>query len=463
MRRLSWKIALSTALLVIAVILLFSVPLYWHTRQVLENQLADNMTSNARLLESQFDLSLIEFLNNFPESTIIKDSLEFQLNQLLTVLSANALYLINSQGIILVTAGNRAIALQSSILNRREILSAINGEITPSPLFSDESDRFFKSLFYPVSLSDNQRVVFGIDADVHFLAETVRLRNTILSIASIITLVSIIIGLLFSQAITQPLYQLTRFASDIGKGRSSQLDFSKRHDEIGFLGQTMRKMQSEIEQREKENKQLIASVAHEIRNPLGGMKVNVDLLLEESQQYPELLPYAQAITREINHLSEIIETFLAYARPMEKNISPHDVRDMLDKVLEDIKRNFAVQNITITGNGRVDIHSGKIQHAFYNLIKNGIEASGKYPDIQVDISTTGNQIKISFRNRGRPIPMEIQPQIFDPFFTTKESGVGLGLSITKSIVEQHGGKIYLLSSNEFGTEFVVELPGSRHG
>ncbi|MCK4295109.1 MAG: ATP-binding protein, partial [Candidatus Marinimicrobia bacterium] len=101
-----------------------------------------------------------------------------------------------------------------------------------------------------------------------------------------------------------------------------------------------------------------------------------------------------------------------------------------------------------------------MRHAFYNLLKNSIEASYSSNNIEVKIINYETELKIHFRNKGKSIPQEIQPQIFDAFFSTKASGVGLGLTITKSIVEQHGGNIYLVRSDENGTEFVLTLPKS---
>jgi len=460
MRKLSLKIALVTGSLVILVILSVSIPIYWQTRQALEKQLSQHMKSNITLLRKKLDFSLVEFLNKYPESLIVKDSLKQFFNRNLLQFSANTIYLVQKSGIILLAVGKEESAVKSVMLHKREISQALDGKTVSSPLFSDRSGNHYKSVFCPVFLSDSSITILAIDANADYLEETTKLHRQIFTIGGIVLLISIVVSLILSQTLTHPLYKLTQFASEIGKGRGRTFSLESRNDEIGFLGKTMQKMQSEIDQREKENKELIASVSHEIRNPLGGMQVNAELLLEESKHTSESIKYAKAISREVKHLSEIVESFLTYARPIEHNTIFSNIRQILQESVSQILREFPIYNISIVGNGEANIHPGKMRHAFYNLIKNGIEASDSSNNIEVEIINDKTELKIHFRNQGKSIPPGIQPQIFDAFFSTKASGVGLGLTITKSIVEQHGGNIYLTSSDENGTEFVLILPKS---
>lgn len=305
MKKLSWKIALVTGFLVIVVILSLSIPIYWQTRQSMEKQLSRHMEMNIIFLRSKLDISLVEFLNRYHESFIVKDSLNKLLSQDLTQFSANTIYIVQETGIILLSVGNQESAVKSVMLHKRELSQSFGGETVCSPLFSDYTGNYYKSTFCPIFLFDGNTVVLAIDADAAFLEETAILRRQIFSVGGVVLLLSVFLSLILSQTLTRPLYRLTKYASEIGKGRGKSFALERRNDEIGFLGKTMQKMQSEIDQREKENKQLIASVAHEIRNPLGGMKINADLLLEELKKHSELSNYTKAISREVKHLSEL--------------------------------------------------------------------------------------------------------------------------------------------------------------
>ncbi|HCK99568.1 MAG TPA: hypothetical protein DHW42_05610, partial [Candidatus Marinimicrobia bacterium] len=213
----------------------------------------------------------------------------------------------------------------------------------------------------------------------------------------------------------------------------------------------------EIKQREKDNKQLIASVAHEIRNPLAGMQVNAELLMEAAQNSAEVDTYSKAVAKEIKNLSNIVENFLAYAKPIEFTRAIYPLKPIFEEIRSNIKTDFPDHQILIQGNGNARVHPEKIKHAFFNILKNACESSAPNMEIVISVQSENEILSISILNQGPPIQANIQPQIFEAFFSTKSSGVGLGLSISKSIVEQHGGKILLARSDSSGTEFVIQL------
>jgi len=458
LRRLSWKLAIVTGILVCLVVLALSVPIYWQTRNTLEDQLTDHLRTNIESISEKLDPGLIDFIQKYPGSTIVKDSLIESLDHELRKYSAGAIYLVDRHENIFLVAGNRASAIQSSMIHKHEIQKSRAKGIAFSPLFSDASGKTYKSVFKVIYIDNASEIVLGLDADARFLKYTARLRRRIISIGIIVLIFSIIAASILSQTLTRPLRQLTKFARDIGKGRAENANLQKRYDEIGFLGKTMENMRHEIDQREKDNKQLIASVAHEIRNPLAGMQVNAELLLETTRNMKEIHSYSKAVTKEIANLSNIVENFLAYARPIESTLTSQSIRALLEEIITNIRQDFPDHIIKINGDGSATIHPGKIKHAFFNILKNACESSAPNTEIAISIKSENEMLSISILNQGPPIPVEVQPQIFEAFFSTKSSGVGLGLSISKSIVEQHGGKILLARSDSSGTEFVIQLP-----
>jgi len=455
---LSWKFAVITALLVSAAILIISIPTYWLTRNTLEDQLADHLQTNIEVIAGKLDPAIIALVCDYPGPTFLKDSLARSLSLTLPKFSANSIYLIDSQNKICLIVGNQVSALQSQMIHQPEIQKALKTGIACSPLFSDNAGKTYKSVFKAIGRTDHPAIILGLDANAQFLKHTEQLRRRMLSIGLIVLMISILAVMILSRTLTRPLSLLTKFAEDIGKGRAEPAILQKRQDEIGFLGKTMERMRHEIDQREKENKQLIASVAHEIRNPLAGMRVNAELLLEATQNMPDISNYSQAVANEINNLSNIIENFLTYAQPIEAVLTPYSIRSLIEEALNQIRQDFPKHHFRIEGDGIARLHPGKIKHAFFNLLKNACEATSKDEEILISILSQKQKISISILNQGIPIPPEVQPQIFDAFFSTKSAGVGLGLSITKSIVEQHGGRIKLAHSDAGGTEFVLELP-----
>ncbi|MFH2025721.1 MAG: histidine kinase dimerization/phospho-acceptor domain-containing protein, partial [bacterium] len=311
--RLAWKLALFTGLLILLTVLALSIPVYWLTRNTLEDQLADHLSNNITNISDAIDPDLIRFIIEYPESQILRDSLENSLTDILQNYSAGSIYILDSDNIILLSAGNKLNALYSTFIHQPEIEKARTTGIWFAPLYNDESGNSFKSIYKLYEIDEYSGIIIGLDADARFLKYTGMLRQRILFIGSSVLIIGVIAVMILSQTLTQPLRNLTEFARNIGRGRAKPPILQKRRDEIGFLGKTMEEMQQEIAQRENENKELIASVAHEIRNPLAGMQVNAELLLEATQNQKELHSYSRAVTNEINNLSNIVENFLAYA------------------------------------------------------------------------------------------------------------------------------------------------------
>jgi len=458
MKKLSHKIAFFIGLLIALIVILLSVPTYWQTHQTMEEELSRNLKINIVLLRERLDVALIGFLNRYPESNVARDSIRQMLETNLSKVSASSIYLIRTDTSLLISTGKEEVGVKSLMLHSNEISRTFRGEIVCSPLFSDDNGNYYKSTFSQLHLPDGSIVIVAIDANATFLQDVAKLKSQMIRSGLTILLLGIFISILASRNLTKPLGLLTKYAEEIGKGRNHPLNLKSRSDEIGFLGKTMQKMQTEIDLREKENKQLLASVAHEIRNPLGGMKINAELLIEESQNAPELAEFANAIFREVNRLSEIVDAFLAYARPVESNLVKSDIRNLLTESISEIRQFFPNHTFVVDGEGSLCVHPGKIQRAFTNCLRNAADASSESNPIQIKIHQIGDELTISFFNQGNPIPEKIQPQIFDAFFSTKSSGIGLGLSIAKSIVEEHGGFIRLALSDESGTEFVITLP-----
>ena len=461
--RLSWKLTLVTGLLVLVTILAIAIPLYWLTRNSLEDQLTDHLQNNIINASKEINFHLMQFVNQYPTAMMMRDSLAKSLQQLTVKYSAVTIYIINTENHIIASGGSINNAIQSVLIHELEIEKARNAGIGFSPLFSDNTGNSYKSAFLLLPSEETPKMVLGFDANAQFLQYARQLQKRVMLIGIIVLAISIVAVLILSQTLTHPLRELTIYANNIGKGHTEPTQQKERKDEIGFLGKTMEEMHLQIQQREKENKQLIASVAHEIRNPLAGMQVNVELLLEETHGNKDLYIHSKAIASEIEKLSEIIENFLTYARPIEANLSLHSLQTLLIDLLPQIQQDFPEHKVEISGNATALVNPNKIKHALSNLLKNACEASDTTVPICVSIQEGKSKISVFIKNQGFPITEDIRNRIFDIFFSTKESGVGLGLSITKSIIEQHSGTIRLEHSDSSGTEFVIELPTGSNG
>ncbi|HNW11354.1 MAG TPA: ATP-binding protein, partial [Candidatus Rifleibacterium sp.] len=208
---------------------------------------------------------------------------------------------------------------------------------------------------------------------------------------------------------------------------------------------------------------LAAGVAHEIRNPLTGMKMIVQLLEAEFAADDNRREPLGIIQREIDRLESIVGNLLDFAKPSK----PKAIDVVPAKVVEDcyqlIKNQLGKQSIQFEThiNGVCPVIVGdpdQLKQVFINILTNAIHAIGRNGRLTVNIDSRDDHVVVAFEDTGIGIPAERLPDIFNPFMTTKEDGTGLGLSMAQRIVEEHGGRIEVQSVSGEGSTFTVFLP-----
>jgi signal transduction histidine kinase len=217
--------------------------------------------------------------------------------------------------------------------------------------------------------------------------------------------------------------------------------------------------------------QMAAGIAHELRNPLMAMKILVQAAAEASP--PNLADRdLRVLEEEITRLERSAETFLDFARPPEIERRTFDLKLLAGQVIDLVSSRAGRQGIHIAcdfpkGQSipiRADM--GQVRQVLLNLLLNALDAMPQGGQASVEIETSdspGNVlpgwVTVRVRDAGHGLPSELGAKIFEPFVSTKPTGIGLGLSICKRIVESHGGQIQAVNRPEGGAEFIVRLPG----
>jgi two-component system sensor histidine kinase PilS (NtrC family) len=222
-------------------------------------------------------------------------------------------------------------------------------------------------------------------------------------------------------------------------------------------------MAKEIQSKEKWATigELSANIAHEIRNPLASLKGSIEMLSENSISHDHKAKLMSIAISEMDRLDHIVADFLTYSRPSTVELQNCDLCFILDKTLDLIK-NRTQQSININKNysGPLMIEADplKLEQVFLNLGINALDAMPHGGSLEVGVASKDGMIEITFKDTGEGIDPDDQEKVFYPFFTTKSEGTGLGLSIVHRIIEDHKGRINLLSSPDNGTAFSILLP-----
>jgi len=210
-----------------------------------------------------------------------------------------------------------------------------------------------------------------------------------------------------------------------------------------------------------------ANVAHEIKNPLGTIVLNAELLQEELDRLTgsdsaEAKSLLAVIKSELDRLNEVIEEYLQFARLPKVRLEEGDVNEVISDLLYFLKEDVAGKNITVveelTSLPRVQLDPRQLRQALLNMVKNSVEAMPDGGKLVVSTSAKDGWVEIRIADTGRGIPEENLEIVFTPFFSTKQGGTGLGLPITFHIVEEHQGTIQLESFVDMGTIFTLRLP-----
>jgi two-component system nitrogen regulation sensor histidine kinase GlnL len=231
-----------------------------------------------------------------------------------------------------------------------------------------------------------------------------------------------------------------------------------------------REEQTQLKERLMALGQMAAGLAHEMRNPLAGIKVAVGLLRKTPKADPDVDQKLRSIIGDVNRLNQSVTDCLAFAKPIRLEPKYVQINDVLEKVLSQTislehTHPFQVVRQFSTDLPKTWVDPQQLEIVFFNLINNAIDAvRQRHGTISIETSVHRNSatgqddLVTAIADNGEGIPRDRLPKVFMPFFTTKGKGSGLGLANAKKIVDHLHGTIELSSEPGQGTRFAVRLP-----
>lgn len=291
--------------------------------------------------------------------------------------------------------------------------------------------------------------------------------------------IGLLLSIILAKRYTKPIEDVVQAARNVALGDLEQEIRTERKDEIGELAESFNymvgKLQEErlLEERLREAEQLAGlgqfslSIAHEIRNPLNFISLSIDHIRKKyepheegrKEQFDSLI---NNIKNEIQRVSRFAESFLESSRPLKLNLQKVDVVKLIEDVLLLVKAKTEKDKIAIiTELGELPatyLDPGFIKTCLYNIILNALHAMPHGGTVTIRTSRTDDKLIIEIEDTGVGISAEKISKIFDPFFTTKQDGIGIGLALTKRVVDEHKGRIDFRSIEGKGSTVSIYLP-----
>lgn len=349
----------------------------------------------------------------------------------------------------------------SSEADRAELQAVFSGQSRSTVLFRGKDGTFYKTGYAPV-FDETGKVIaaVGIDGSALFFNDLRALRNYLLLIGLLIAALIVLASVIVARRITQPVRALAHAADAIAQGKLDQPIPIEREDELGVLAKTMNTMREALYHREQEMQMMLSGIAHEVRNPLGGIALFTGLLREELAQQPTHLDYVKRVERELDSLKRIVEEFLAFARHHPLALSPTELKQKLHDAESILAADAHTAQVSLSVEGDptwAQADPDQLHRVLLNVGRNAIQASETGGNVTFQCGIEEGKPFCRVIDRGVGIDERDLEKILRPFYTTKEKGTGLGLPLSKKIIDAHGGQLTIASQKGRGTTVTLWL------
>lgn len=463
------RLVILFVLQIVLIMGLGGVYLDWQVRQTLEDELAANLENLARAAALQIDPDLLLSLTPGDEQTRTYRNIKSQLAAFKQETDLRRVYIFSTQKRSLVdTDADILIGWDYAFLPlaRSELDSLFSGASVSSTLFTGSDGKLYKTGFAAI-LSGGQ-VIAGLAAEgsARTLEAIQTVRRDLLLLGGAVLVIAVLLGLFFSKRLTIPLNRLRDAAQNIAGGDYESKISIQSRDEVGFLAETMEKMRQAIVQRDTRQKAMLASVAHEIRNPLGGIELFAGLLASELTE-KKAKGEAQKIQKEVQNLKKIVSDFLNFARPNKARREAVAIKLIFEEaqmLMAEEFRSVDCEFHESQPNTHAFVDPQHLKRILLNLMKNSVEAMNGNGKIRLEVAKSQGRIELTLTDNGPGIDEKIRDQIFEPFFTKRKDGTGLGLAIVKSLAEENGGDIRVgttVKGAVFHLRFAMVVPSFR--
>jgi signal transduction histidine kinase len=346
--------------------------------------------------------------------------------------------------------------------DEHELRAVFAGKPRASLLFQDEQGKQYKTGFAPLSDDNEVIAVIAVDGSAHYFQNLRNMQRELFVYGLLSIALVVFTGIVFAGWLLSPVRKLVYAARKMGTGELTEEIPSLRRDEIGFLAKTMEEMRQNILARDRQMQMMLSGIAHEVRNPLGGMELFSGILREELAGDEVKISHIDRIQRELRYLADVVNSFLDYARPITIQKELHNWQGFIFEIAMLLSANAEPKAISLNIVGEdiphgISFDRARMQQVILNVVQNAIQASPPNSAISLQSELQTDCLLFSVRDCGSGIPEEQRQRVFEPFYT-REKGTGLGLPLAKKFVEAHSGMLSIECPPEGGTIVKICLP-----
>ncbi len=379
-----------------------------------------------------------------------------------------------------VAFGDDLFDLQADRFEMERVLKP-PGSPASSVLFTGKDGVRYKNGYAPIIHEGQVVAILAVEGSAEFFAVVGEFQALMLIAGLLSLLIIVLVSVWVARSINEPIMVLETAARRFGRGDLSTDVQVEGKDEFSVLATAFNDMRQDLLDRDRQMQMMLSGIAHEVRNPLGGMELFCGLMseeLEEMGDQPHLTEYNAKITRELHYLKRVVNDFLDYARRKPLEVTRFEAKGLLSDVAMLMSRDMTQASVKLAVGPmdpglEVTADRETLHRVLINLIRNAWQASK--PGTQITIGVldvddasvealsilapydanvflppqaehTGRWRAIYIQDQGSGIAKEKLETIFEAFFTTKEKGSGLGLALTTKVVEEHGGALAVAST-----------------
>jgi signal transduction histidine kinase len=439
---------------------------------------------NVKQLQEKTQTIINELATQFTPSEIFdptqKELVNLKLKEYAHLFNTD-ISLFSSNGALFNTSEPRLydLGLAASLTNPQAYADLKQNRISATSVDEKAGELNYSSLYTPLFNAKKQLIGF---VNLPYYARQADLVNELSGIISafinvyiILFVISILSGLILAGYITRPLQLIKQQIANITLGKQNEKIAWQSNDEIGKLVNEYNQMLVKLEasasllaqsERESAWREMAKQVAHEIKNPLTPMKLNLQylqhLMKNNPDDFKEKFEKASAgIIEQIDSLANIANEFSSFAKFPKTNLQTINLCEIINTSVLTFEN---YKNISINNHNLIDelfVLGDKDQalRVFNNILKNAIQALDEVadPKIEIEVEDKGTVIVVSIKDNGCGIDPEMKQKLFTPNFTTKTTGSGLGLAMVKNIMQGFDGKVWFDSEIGKGTCFYLEF------